>query len=189
MDKDKKKAIVLQSNESGNQLIVYKPQNERANVVGIQMKANNLTNEIKIVDTTHERTAIWLYSTVMFVPVNKVRVSYPAGSGVQLAATDRDSYLSIDGGNILLQSSDKHHLISLQDLKDPLQEAFEIMSHDDGNFSSRWIREKGRRTACEERGYFMNELITQQQGTGLAISTETKELIHSSIANSTRKRY
>ena len=35
----------------------------------------------------------------------------------------------------------------------------------------------------------MNELITQQQETGLAISTETKELIQSSIADSTLKRY
>ena len=39
----------------------------------------------------------------------------------------------------------------------------------------------------KERGYFMNELVTQQQG--LAISTETKELIQSSIADSTLKRY
>ena len=35
----------------------------------------------------------------------------------------------------------------------------------------------------------MNELITQQNETGLAISTETKELIQSSIADSTLKRY
>lgn len=36
------------------------------------------------------------------------------------------------------------------------------------------------------RGYFMNELVTTQQTeTELAISTETKELIQSSIANST----
>ena len=35
----------------------------------------------------------------------------------------------------------------------------------------------------------MNELVTQQQETGLAISTETKELIQSSIADSTLKRY
>ena len=31
----------------------------------------------------------------------------------------------------------------------------------------------------------MNELVTQQQETGLAISTETSALIQSSIANST----
>ena len=35
----------------------------------------------------------------------------------------------------------------------------------------------------------MNELVTRQQGQGLAISTETKELIQSSIADSTLKRY
>ena len=35
----------------------------------------------------------------------------------------------------------------------------------------------------------MNELVTQQQETELAISTETKELIQSSIADSTLKRY
>ena len=35
----------------------------------------------------------------------------------------------------------------------------------------------------------MNELVTQQNETGLAISTETKELIQSSIADSTLKRY
>ena len=35
----------------------------------------------------------------------------------------------------------------------------------------------------------MNELVTQQQETGLSISTETKELIQSSIADSTLKRY
>ena len=35
----------------------------------------------------------------------------------------------------------------------------------------------------------MNELVTQQQERGLAISTETKELIQSSIADSTLKRY
>ena len=35
----------------------------------------------------------------------------------------------------------------------------------------------------------MNELVTRQQETGLAISTETKELIQSSIAQSTFKRY
>ena len=35
----------------------------------------------------------------------------------------------------------------------------------------------------------MNELVTQQQEQGLSISTETKELIQSSIADSTLKRY
>ena len=35
----------------------------------------------------------------------------------------------------------------------------------------------------------MNELVTQQNETGLAISTETKELIQSSIADSALKRY
>ena len=35
----------------------------------------------------------------------------------------------------------------------------------------------------------MNELATRQQETGLAISTETKELIQSSIADSTLRRY
>ena len=35
----------------------------------------------------------------------------------------------------------------------------------------------------------MNELVTRQQEQGLAISTETKELIQSSIADSTLKRY
>ena len=35
----------------------------------------------------------------------------------------------------------------------------------------------------------MNELVTGQQEPGLAIGTETKELIHSSIADSTLKRY
>ena len=35
----------------------------------------------------------------------------------------------------------------------------------------------------------MNELVTRQQETGLAISTETKELIQSSIADSTLERY
>ena len=35
----------------------------------------------------------------------------------------------------------------------------------------------------------MNELVTQQQEAGLVISTETKELIQSSIADSTLKRY
>lgn len=35
----------------------------------------------------------------------------------------------------------------------------------------------------------MNELATQQQEQGLAISSETKELIQSSIADSTLKRY
>ena len=35
----------------------------------------------------------------------------------------------------------------------------------------------------------MNELVTQQQEMGLAITTETKELIQSSIADSTLKRY
>ena len=35
----------------------------------------------------------------------------------------------------------------------------------------------------------MNELVAQQQETELAISTETKELIQSSIADSTLKRY
>jgi hypothetical protein len=36
----------------------------------------------------------------------------------------------------------------------------------------------------------MNELVTQQhQTTGLSISTETKELIQSSIADSTLRRY
>lgn len=35
----------------------------------------------------------------------------------------------------------------------------------------------------------MNELVTQQNETGLAISSETKELIQSSIADSTLKRY
>ena len=35
----------------------------------------------------------------------------------------------------------------------------------------------------------MNELVTQQQETELAIRQETKELIQSSIADSTLKRY
>ncbi len=35
----------------------------------------------------------------------------------------------------------------------------------------------------------MNELVTRQQEQELAISTETKELIQSSIADSTLKRY
>ena len=35
----------------------------------------------------------------------------------------------------------------------------------------------------------MNELVTQQQERGLAINSETKELIQSSIADSTLKRY
>ena len=35
----------------------------------------------------------------------------------------------------------------------------------------------------------MNELVTRRQETGLSISTETKELIQSSIADSTLKRY
>ena len=35
----------------------------------------------------------------------------------------------------------------------------------------------------------MDELVTRQQGQELAISTETKELIQSSIADSTLKRY
>ena len=35
----------------------------------------------------------------------------------------------------------------------------------------------------------MDELVTQQQEQGLSISTETKELIQSSIADSTLKRY
>ena len=35
----------------------------------------------------------------------------------------------------------------------------------------------------------MNELVTRQRETGLNISTETKELIQSSIADSTLKRY
>ena len=35
----------------------------------------------------------------------------------------------------------------------------------------------------------MNELVTQHKETKLAISTETKELIQSNIADSTLKRY
>ena len=35
----------------------------------------------------------------------------------------------------------------------------------------------------------MNELVTQHKETKLAISTETKKLIQSSIADSTLKRY
>ena len=35
----------------------------------------------------------------------------------------------------------------------------------------------------------MNELVTRQQEAGLVISTETKELIQLSIADSTLKRY
>ena len=35
----------------------------------------------------------------------------------------------------------------------------------------------------------MNELVTRQQEQGLSVSTETKELIQSSIADSTLKRY
>ena len=35
----------------------------------------------------------------------------------------------------------------------------------------------------------MDELVTQQQEQGLSISTETKELIQSSIADSTLERY
>ena len=35
----------------------------------------------------------------------------------------------------------------------------------------------------------MNELVTQQQETVLSISTETKELIQSSITDSTLKRF
>ena len=35
----------------------------------------------------------------------------------------------------------------------------------------------------------MNELVTQQQEQGLAISSETKELLQSSVADSTLKRY
>ena len=35
----------------------------------------------------------------------------------------------------------------------------------------------------------MNELVTQQQEQGLTISSETKELIQSSIADSTLGRY
>ena len=35
----------------------------------------------------------------------------------------------------------------------------------------------------------MNELVTQQQETVLSVSTETKELIQSSIADSTLKRF
>ena len=35
----------------------------------------------------------------------------------------------------------------------------------------------------------MNELVTQQTEAGLAIRTETKELIQSSVANSMVKRY
>ena len=38
-------------------------------------------------------------------------------------------------------------------------------------------------------GIIMNELVTQQQETGLSISTEAKELIQSSIADSTITRY
>ena len=41
----------------------------------------------------------------------------------------------------------------------------------------------------KERRYFMNELVTKQQAMELAISTETKGLIQSSIADSTLKRY
>ena len=35
----------------------------------------------------------------------------------------------------------------------------------------------------------MNELVTRQQETGPSISTETKQLIQSSIADSTLKRF
>ena len=35
----------------------------------------------------------------------------------------------------------------------------------------------------------MDELVTRQQERGLVISSETKELIQSSIADSTLKRY
>jgi hypothetical protein len=35
----------------------------------------------------------------------------------------------------------------------------------------------------------VDELVTQQQEQGFSISTETKELIQSSIADSTLKRY
>ena len=45
------------------------------------------------------------------------------------------------------------------------------------------------RTLTDTEELIMNELVTRQQETGLAISTETKELIQSSIADSTLKRY
>ena len=149
VDKDGKKAIVLQSNEDDNQLVVYKPQNKRTNVVGIKMEANNFTNEIKIVDTTHERrSAIWLYSTVMYGTVNKVMVSHPARGTrlVELAATPQAGRLSIGGSSIFLQNSDTQNLILLEDLTNPLQSAFEISSDDGGNYSTRWIRGKDKRT-------------------------------------------
>ena len=40
-----------------------------------------------------------------------------------------------------------------------------------------------------QEGLIINELVTRQQEQGLAISSETKELIQSSIADSTLKRY
>ena len=148
VDQDGNKAIVLQSNENVNLVIVYEPQNKRANVVGIKMTTDHLTNQIKIGDAMHEQTAIWLYSTEasLFAPVNKVKVNRPAGGrGVALSTTYRDSSFSIDGGNIFLQSGDKHNLMLLMDVENRVQEAFEIVSRDGGNFASRWIRERDRR--------------------------------------------
>ena len=148
VDQDGKKTIVLQSNEDDNQVIVYEPQNKRANVVGVELVSSDFINEIKIRDKTHNISGIWLFSWEMFGGENRVKVyqsNKTAGKRVELTASDthRGVYIT---DSIVLESSNTQNIISVRDVKEvPNRDAFVIFSNDEGNSASRWIRGRGRK--------------------------------------------
>ena len=147
VDKDGKKAIVLQSSEEGvSRIVVYESQNNRANVAGITMAVADYANQVIIADKTHNGEGIWLNSWTATGPMNWVKVYPPGKEGgqVQLLAADEYSGVYIKQGGISLESTDKKNLISIDDVKASKQAAFQIVSKEDGNYSSRWIRGRGR---------------------------------------------
>ena len=63
VDKDGKKAIVLQSDEKGsrgqvNRVVVYDSQNKGANVVGVELVVNDEMSEVRIEDKVHNITSV-----------------------------------------------------------------------------------------------------------------------------------
>ena len=151
VDKDGKKAIVLQSNEhdrrgSLNQVVVYQPRSKHADVVGIELNSSPRFNEVIMRDKSDKYMGVWLYSNE--VTGNSVTAFQPGTHkvGGALKSNMAPNGLYINENQISLDSTDKENLISVQDIKeDPECAAFQIYSNNDGNYSVRWIRGKGRR--------------------------------------------
>ena len=151
VDKDGKKAIVLQSNrgdDSANRVIIYDPENKRANVVGVELVSDEgFINSVRIKDKRdNDSTGVWLYS-MEAAKINRVVAYQPGTSAVGVALASHDTYSGLYiKDEISLESSDKQNLIAVEDMKEvPKRAAFQIYSNDDGNYSSRWIRGRGRR--------------------------------------------